>query len=1038
MQVARKSVLKSPGRVAAISSHGRHMKRLVSAAGFVLLAALAAIIAIGPRPAVRAADHPIPGPLKTAPPTNFECRWTDMPLILDGTDDEHAWKHAQAIDAFHLPWLGDRARMARTRTTAKLLWDREYLYFFAEMQDTDLFADIRQNDGDLWTNDVFELFFQPDAAKPGYYEFQVNAAAAVFDCYFPKRGRDDFEKRRKAETFHVDAKVKLRGTLNRRDDRDTGWSVEGRIPWTDFVRTGGRPTPGETWKMNLCRFDYHKDWKDPEPSCIAPIKEKKLPAYFHQHEDYATVTFRGPDPKTARPYGIEKREPLTTSTVVGFPDPPPPYRAVRAHADFRPAFPIMVRVIPGTGEALVITQPQAYGPTTIARAALAAGVKDSTKLLTTPHGGTAYDIAFHPGFAENGFVYFGWNGAAPGKKKKSQITRYTMTTKPPFTIDEKSARTIIAWESDGHNGAAVCFGTDRMMYVTSGDGTSDSDTNVTGQRTDLLLAKVLRIDVDKPTGGKEYSVPRDNPFTGDKRFAPETWAYGLRNPWRISHDAKTDQLWVGNNGQDLWEQAYLVRKGDNYGWSVMEGSHPFYPARKAGPTPIVKPTAEHHHSEARSLTGGVVYHGVKLPDLKGAYIYGDHSTGRIWAMKHDGKTALWHKEIAATTLKITAFALDAAGELLICHHGAAGDGGLFTLEPNPEKAGGTFPKKLSDSGLFDSVKDHRMKPGVIPYSVNASFWSDGVHKERYIALPDGETIGFTRTRGWNFPDRTVLVKSFALETTEGFPPSRKWIETRFLTKQSGEWYGYSYVWNDAGTDATLVDAKGLDRDFAVMLPPVGGTPNARKQTWHYPSRAECMVCHSRAQNFVLGPCEVQMNKDHTYPSGRTDNQLRVLEHLGMLKLDWPGERRGPIKDPANRPESGQREPKPGTLPGTHAIAFKQLVDPYDKSQDLNARARSWLHANCSSCHVEAGGGNAQMELEFTVPLEKMRAFNTTPIHQTFDLKDPKLIVPGAPDRSVLIHRIGLRGAGQMPPLASTRVDEKGLWLMQDWVKSLGK
>ena len=410
------------------------------------------------------------------------------------------------------------------------------------------------------------------------------------------------------------------------------------------------------------------------------------------------------------------------------------------------------------------------------------------------------------------------------------------------------------------------------MFVTSGDGTSDSDANLTGQRTDLLLAKVLRIDVDHPTANRPYSIPKDNPFVADDRFAPETWAYGLRNPWRISYDAPSDQLWVGMNGQDLWEQAYLIEKGANYGWSVMEGSHPFYLNRKAGPTPFVKPTAEHHHSEARSLTGGVVYRGKKFPDLVGAYIYGDYSTGRIWAIKHDGKAVAWHKEIAATTLKITAFAFDPRGELLICHHGPKGDGGFFTLEPNPVKAGTTFPRKLSESGLFDSVKDHTVKPGVIPYSVNAELWSDGAHKERFLALPAGEKITPTRTRGWNFPDGTVLVKSFALELTEGYAPSRKWIETRFLTRQAGEWYGYSYAWNEAGTDATLVDARGMDRDFAIFLPPIGALPNARKQTWHYPSRAECMVCHSRAANYVLGPSELQMNKDHTYPNGRTDNQ----------------------------------------------------------------------------------------------------------------------------------------------------------------------
>jgi len=992
----------------------------------LVVALAAALAAFAARP-----DHPIPEPLKKPLPTRFECRWADTPIAIDGTADEPAWADAETIDAFHLPWLGDRARMSRTRTTAKLLWDREYIYFFSEMEDSDLFADITEHDGDLWKNDVFEIFLRPDAAKPGYYEFQVNAAGAVFDAFFPKRDAGDFQKLKKAGTFHVDAKVRLKGTLNLRTDTDTGWSVEGRIPWTDLLRTGGRPVPGEEWRFNLCRFDFHADWKEPEPSCIAPITKKTSAAYFHQIDDYATLAFVGPDAKAARPYGIETRAPLTTSRVAGFPDPPPPYRAVRAFADYRPDFPIMVRVIPGSSEALVITQPQSYGPTTISRVSLTTGVKEAAKLFATPEKGTAYDIAFHPRLAENGFAYIGWNGGPAGEKKKSRVTRYTMATKAPFTIDEKSATPIIEWESDGHNGAALCFGDDGMLYVTSGDGTSDSDTNLTGQRTDLLLAKVLRIDVDRPAAGKAYSVPKDNPFLEDKRFAPETWAYGLRNPWRICHDKATDQLWVGNNGQDLWEQAYLIKKGENYGWSVMEGSHPFYPNRAAGPTPFVKPTAEHHHSEARSLTGGVVYRGQRFPELRGAYIYGDYSTGRIWAMKHTGQAVEWHKEIAATTLKITAFAFDAAGELLICHHGPAGDGGFYTLEPNPEKAASAFPRKLTDSGLFDSVKDHRVYPSLIPYSVIAELWSDGAHKERFLALPAGETIQPVRNRGWNFPDRTVLVKSFALELVEGDPKTRKWIETRFLTRQAGEWYGYSYVWNDAGTDATLVDARGLDRDYVIR------TANGeRTQRWHYPSRAECMVCHSRAANFVLGLSELQMNKDHTYTSGRTDNQLRVLEHLGMLKVDWNAEAHAEVNDRENAPQAGQRAPKSSELLYKHPDGLKRLVDPHDPKQDLDLRARSYLHANCSPCHVEAGGGNARMDLEFVTALDKMRLIGEKPLHQAFDLEGAGLVVPGHPERSVLAHRVGLMGPGRMPPLATNRIDERGLALLRDWIRAM--
>ncbi len=264
-----------------------------------------------------------------------------------------------------------------------------------------------------------------------------------------------------------------------------------------------------------------------------------------------------------------------------------------------------------------------------------------------------------------------------------------------------------------------------MLYVTSGDGTSDSDTHIVGQDLSKLTAKVLRLDVDHPEPGKPYAVPKDNPFVGTKDVRPETWAYGLRNPWRMTVDAKTGHLWVGNNGQDLWEQAYLIQKGANYGWSVMEGSHAFYPNRKAGPTPFSKPTVEHPHSEARSLTGGIVYYGAKYPELQGVYLYGDYSTGKIWGVRHDGMHVTWHKELARTRLQITGFGVDSHGEILIADHRGQDKGALYTLEGTPKDLPpSTFPRRLSESGLFRSVKGHVMQPALIPYSVNAPLWSD--------------------------------------------------------------------------------------------------------------------------------------------------------------------------------------------------------------------------------------------------------------------------------------------------------------------------
>lgn len=995
-----------------------------------------------------------------AKPAAFECRWATGPITIDGTLDEPAWKDAQVIDGFHLAWLGKDARPAKTATRARLLWDREYLYFSGDMDDADLFADVTEHDGDTWDNDVFEMFFRPAADKPGYYEFQVNAAGTVFDCFFPRHNLTTVHDQKKLGSFQIDQKVKLHGTLNKRDDTDRGWTVEGRIPWTDFLRTGGRPLPGEEWRFTLCRYDYDQKWPKPELSAVAPLQARKSPALFHQLEDYAPLKFVGPK-NVNPPPGLETYTPITTSTVVGAPDPPLPYRMKRVYPGFSPAFLINVKPIPNSDQLLYLSADRKGNSTTLYRITDVPTMtpENAVKVMETPDDGTAYDIAFHPNFAKNGYIYIGWNGAPEKgtRAKVCRVTRYTLSPKPPYALDEKSGRTIVEWPSNGHNGAAVCFGLDGMLYVTTGDGTSDSDTNVMGQNTDTLLSKVLRVDVDHAANGKPYSVPKDNPFVSDSRFAPETYAYGLRNPWRICCDAKTGHIWVGNNGQDVWETAHLVRPGDNYGWSVMEGSHPFYLERKPGPTPFTKPTIEHNHAEFRSLTGGIVYHGQQLPDLNGVYIYGDHSTGRTWGMLHDGTKPIWHRELTRGPHHISAYSTNTRGELLICDHGKAGEGGLYTLIPIPKDLPpSTFPKKLSESGLFDSVKDHRLKPGAIPYSVNAPFWSDGLHKERFIVLPPEGTISYTARRGWDFPDKTVIIKSFAIEEEEGNPATRKWIETRFLTKQETEWFGYTYIWNDAGTDAELLPASGMDKSFSIRVPKSADHPEGvRTQTWHYPSRTECMVCHARAARYTLGLSHLQMNKLHDYGHGYVENQLVLLDRLGLFgkSPNWTATLRNEMKSDAeargmeskaadefvklHAPQPGQRLPTIGTvaeLPGT----LLKLVDPYDPSQDLNLRARSWIHANCAYCHVEAGGGNAAMELEFHTLAEKMRLFDEKPVHTTFDIPDAKLIASGAPDRSVLLKRVSTRGPGQMPPLASSHVDTAGVAMLREWIESLKK
>lgn len=779
------------------------------------------------------------------------------------------------------------------------------------------------------------------------------------------------------------------------------------------------------------------------------------------------------------PYGVEERIPLTTSRVIGSPDKAPPYRAVPVFPKIKFNCPLWANAEPGTSNLFVIEHAGGYaGPGKILR------VKDdvdaATKETVLTVDRIVYGIAFDPDYAANGFIYLGSNGPdAEPVNKMDRVSRFTVSRAAPFLCDPKSEVVILEWPSNGHNGADLAFGNDGMLYVTSGDGTSDSDKNDMGQNLSALLSKMLRIDVRHPDAGKTYAVPPDNPFVGREGTRPETWAYGFRNPWRMSFDKKTGQLWVGQNGQDLWEQAYLVKKGANYGWSRNEGSHLFHPNRKIGPEPITMPTVEHHHREARSLTGGVVYHGAKSPDLEGAYIYGDFSTGKIWGVKVEGETIQWHREVANTRLQITGFGLDTRGELLIVDH----LGGIYSLELQENRAGeppapqNKFPRKLSETGLFVSTKDDTPDPALVPYSVNAPLWSDGALKERFIAVPGDGQIEFTTYRGWDCPDGTVLVKTFSLETETG----RRRIETRLLTRQNGEWAGYTYLWNDAQTDAELVANDGVDRAYAVKNE--AGASSELK--WHYPSRTECMVCHTRAANWVLGLTELQMNREHDY-GGVKDNQLRTLVHIGLVKVnsgDHINELKSVVQRRALMPreEFLQRVLKldaalPGALkaaelerisfadalpmnwssPRTRwlkalrkmerqllphftdslpkpAEKYRKLADPYDSAQNLDLRARSYLHANCAHCHTEAAGGNSLMDLDFNAERGKEHLIGATPQHHTFGIADAKLIAPGEPARSVLLQRMRMREAGQMPQLATSIADERAVKLVEEWI-----
>jgi len=694
------------------------------------------------------------------------------------------------------------------------------------------------------------------------------------------------------------------------------------------------------------------------------------------------------------------RVPWTTSRVIGTPEPPPPLRARKVFEHLKFSRPLYMIMEPGDGSrAMVVEQ---NGKVWAFKHDEQAREKD---LFCEIEDHDTYSICFHPKFAQNRYVYVFANGPQSDRVKRfNRIVRYTVTRDAPHRCDPDSKVTVIEWRSNGHNGGEMAFGPDGCLYISSGDGTSDSDGDLAGQDLTTLTAAILRLDVDGAPAGSTYRVPEDNPFLNIPGARPEIWAYGFRNPWRMCFDPTTGDLWVGDIGQDLWEMVYVVQRGANYGWSVMEGSRPFYPLRKRGPTPFSPPTIEHPHSEARSITGGLVYTGSRFPDLKGAYLYGDYATGKVWGARYrDGKVT-WHQELADTPYQILGFCQGPGGEIYLVDYA----GGIYALEPRPdEKPPHPFPRKLSETGLFIDTASHRVHPALIPYEVVAPLWSDGAAKQRFIALPGESTVAFQPAGAWRFPEHTVLVKTFTLPTvdpaTGAVRPQR--IETRLLTLQQGEWQGYTYRWNDAQTDAELVPAAGADATFAVA--DASDPTGRRSQTWHLPSRPECMVCHSRAGGFVLGPHTNQMDRPIDY-HGVTVNQLEHLAAWGVLT----GYRRQAV------------QPQ------------RRLVDPTDVTAPLEARARSYLHANCAQCHVEAGGGNSAFSINIATPPQRIGLIDAMPQHDRFGIENARLITPGSPETSVLYYRLTTLGRGRMPPLGSSVVDRQAADLIAQWIRDL--
>lgn len=301
-------------------------------------------------------------------------------------------------------------------------------------------------------------------------------------------------------------------------------------------------------------------------------------------------------------------------------------------------------------------------------------------------------LAFHPRFKENGefFVHYTTKKA----KLTNIVSRFKVRKDDPTRGDPNSEEEVLRYNKPfwNHNGGTVCFGSDGMLYLTHGDGGAANDPFENGQNLQSLLGKVLRIDVDHKTDGKNYAIPPDNPFVGRAGARPEIWAYGVRNIWRMAFDPVTGQLWAGDVGQNLYEEIDLIVRGGNYGWNRREGLHPFGPKGKGPGKDFIEPIWEYRHDVGTCIIGGCVYRGSQVPHLQGYYVYADYTNSKLFALRYDSKLGrvVANRSIKDRGKAILSFGEDEKREVYLLS--ASPDGrGIFRYSAAPKAAPGSRP-----------------------------------------------------------------------------------------------------------------------------------------------------------------------------------------------------------------------------------------------------------------------------------------------------------------------------------------------------------
>src|SRR5579862_445388 len=593
-----------------------------------------------------------------------------------------------------------------------------------------------------------------------------------------------------------------------------------------------------------------------------------------------------------------------------------------------------------------------------------------------------------------------------------------------------------------HDGSGMTFGPDGFLYLTVSDegGSYDMYHNTQTIRG-KMFSGVLRMDVDQnpkrshpirrqpqpepelPPGFTEnsytgnYFIPNDNPFQDPKGgVLEEFWAVGLRNPHRMTLDKATGRFWIGDVGQDSWEEVDVLERGANYQWAYMEGNHPVAGKSKPAAKDLIgfekPPIYEYGHSPVGNcVIGGYVYRGKQFaPELGGKYLFGDNGSGRLWALTWDGQDAvtvdyLCNMPPGYGYSGLSSFGIDENNELYMLKMGRPSK--IYKLIradrlQEPVTINLKMPKQLSQIKAFTDLTNLVAARGMIPYTVNAPLWSDGALKQRWIAVPSGQKIKFSPTNSFSFPCGTVFIKNFDLPIDETKGTVRR-LETRLLARdQYGGLYGATYRWRSDNSDADLVPAPQTEE---ITVTNASGT---RQQTWYYPGPLDCLVCHNPNSGSVLGVNARQLNGRFTYAeTGITDNQLRTWNHLGLFDSQ---------------------------LDENILTNIPALASVTDTNYPLEYRVRSYLDSNCSQCH-RPNGAATYFDARFSTPLAKQKLIDGPVIEP---MGDPlaRVITAGDVSHSALHTRINRVGALQMPPLARNVIDTNAVNAVAEWIKSL--